>query len=78
MVFRPPRKVDAGLFLSLLLILGAIWKGYALPASWCQAVKDIEYLKPKVEAQGLQIAEIGTALNDMKDDVKFIRRHMRP
>ena len=58
MNFHSFRKTDIGLVLSILLIIGALWKGYAKPASWDEAVAEVAVLKPKVTQCEKDIAEI--------------------
>lgn len=43
------RKVDVGMILSGLLIVGALYAGIGKPLAWDEAVKDLTDLKPRVE-----------------------------
>lgn len=52
------RKTDWGLMLTILLILGAIYAGFAKPESWDRAATEIRELRPIVEKNEKDIAEL--------------------
>jgi hypothetical protein len=58
MSFHEVRKVDIGVALSIIMIIGAIYAGFGKPASWDQAVKDVNDLKPRVENEEREISEL--------------------
>ena len=77
MSFYPIRKADVGLMLTVITIIGAIWVGYAKPSSWDQAVKEVAELKPQVAIHDKQLAVISSVLEDMQEDLKYLRSHAK-
>ena len=75
--FYPIRKADVGLILTVVTLAGIIWAGYAKPASWDHAVKEVAEIKPKVAEHSTQLAVITSALIEMQEDLKYLRRHAR-
>lgn len=63
---------------TLFIVLGWIWYASAKNVLLDGVIKDMEIVKPKTEVQATQLAAIKATVDDMQDDVKFIRRHMRP
>lgn len=64
MSFFPVRKTDVGLILTVITLMGAIWAGYAKPASWDQCVKDMAIVQPMVIQHETQIAVLTRSEED--------------
>lgn len=58
MNIHSPRKVDAGLVLSILLIIGALYAGFGKPARWDDATDRISKLEPRVDQDEKDIASL--------------------
>lgn len=61
------------------LVLLASWIFYAgaKASAWDQAVKAINDLKPQVNLHSEQLAGIRESLDDIKEDVRYLRRHYK-
>lgn len=60
---------------TLILVAGWIWWASAKTNSWDSSSTKIAAIEPKVEDHGKQLAVLVAAVQDMKEDVKYIRRH---
>lgn len=60
----PNRKSDVGLLMTILTMIGALYIGFGKPATWDQAAKDVDILKPKVSENSIQIARLNQAEED--------------
>lgn len=72
------RRVDIGLLVLGFTLMAMVWAGFKVPASWDRAVVEVNKLEPKVDDHEKRLVVLETTLADMKDDVKYIRRHTRP
>jgi hypothetical protein len=71
------RKVDWGILLTLLTLLGVIWQAYAKPAQWDQTVKEMADIRPKVYEHDKQLAVIIERLDEMNLHLAAIDKHTR-
>lgn len=60
---------------TLLIVAGWIWAASSRNSTLDQDTKTINEMKPKVDAHSEQLAAIIATLADVKDDVRYIRRH---
>lgn len=52
------RKVDVGMLLSIILIVGALYAGFGKPSKWDAAADQIDKLQPRVEKVEKDEAEL--------------------
>lgn len=60
---------------TLLVVASWIWYASGKSTNWDIAASDISQIKPKVESDERQLSVIVARLEDMQDDLKWIRRH---
>jgi hypothetical protein len=71
------RKVDFGLALTILTLVGVIWQAYAKPAEWDHTVKEMAEIRPKVYDHDKQLAVIIERLDEMNTHLAAIDRHTK-
>jgi len=60
---------------SLLTLAVYIWWSGVKTNSWDEAVIAIKEMKPTVEEHSRELAVLVANVGDIKDDLKYIRRH---
>ena len=78
-VFR--RKADWTILCTIFGMLGTIFfygvKAVRAHSQWMDKVEMASAMTPKVEDHEKKLAVITSSIEDMKEDLKYIRRHMR-
>ena len=59
----------------LITVILWIWFASAKANSWDATTAMVAEMKPEVESHSQQLAVVKDELDDIKDDVKWIRRH---
>lgn len=68
------RKVDWGLLLTFLTLVGFIWAAYAKTTPWDQAVRDVAELKPMVTNDHIQLEVLIERLKSIDGHLASIDR----
>jgi hypothetical protein len=71
------RRSDTISLSTLIVLAGWIWYASAKASAWDETVQTVNQMNPKVETHGQQLSAIEATLSDMKEDVTYIRRHMK-
>lgn len=71
---RYPRKTDIATWLNLLIMAGLIWTAYGKPASWDQAKKDVDEIRPIVQDDHTKMAVVISQLESMNRHLESIDR----
>lgn len=65
---------DVGLLVGILTMGAMFWKLYAKPAQWDQTTKEVEAMKPKVEAHEIALAVINEQYRTISRQLTRIER----
>lgn len=60
---------------TIIIVLTAWWNLSHKDTILDLVVSDVAIIKPKVEDHGVKLASIITRLDDMQEDIRYIRRH---
>lgn len=69
------RRSEMISFTTFITVISWIWWASGKVNAWDMAQKQIQEVVPTVEEHGKELAVIESSLNDIKDDVRWIRRH---
>ena len=58
MSFHHFRKVDLGMFLTIMTIIGVLYAGFAKPEQWDDAAAKVKTFEPRIDKNEKDIAEL--------------------
>lgn len=62
---------------TLLTLFSWIAWASAKKTTWDATTAEVQFIKPKIELHDQQLAVINAKLDDMQEDLKWLRRHSR-
>jgi len=69
------RKSDMISVATLVTLISWIWWASSKVSAWDGTVTELKTIQPVVEEHSKQLAVISESLSDMKDDLRYLRRH---